>query len=46
MLAHGGAVGAAFEIGFILVPVVVFAILARVSKKRVEQEEAEEEDGR
>ncbi len=46
MLAHGGAVGAAFEIGFILVPIIIFAILARVSKKRVEREEAEEEDGR
>jgi large-conductance mechanosensitive channel len=45
LLAHGGAVGAAVEIAFILVPVIVFIILARISKKRMEREEAEEEDG-
>lgn len=46
ILAHGGAVGAAVEIGFILVPVVIFAVLARWSKRKQEQEEAEEaEDG-
>ncbi len=45
VLAHGGAAGAAIEIAFILVPVIIFAILARVSKKRMEREEAEEEDG-
>ena len=44
VLAHGGAAGAALEIGFILVPIIIFVILARVSKKRVERE-AEEEDG-
>ena len=45
VLAHGGAAGAALEIGFILIPIVIFLILARVSKRRVERDEAEEEDG-
>ena len=42
VLAHGGAVGAAFEIGFILIPVVIFFFLARWSKRKAEQEEDEE----
>jgi len=41
MLAHGGAVGAAFEALFILVPIAVFAWLSRVSRRRREAEEAE-----
>lgn len=45
VLAHGGAAGAALEIGFILVPLIIFVILARVSKKRMEREEGEEEAG-
>lgn len=46
VLAHGGAAGAAIEIGFILVPIIIFAVLARISKKRMEREIAdEEEDG-
>lgn len=37
MLAHGGSAGAVFEVGFILVPIAVFAILSRVSKRRRDQ---------
>ena len=40
VLAHGGAVGAAFEAAFIVIPIVVFAVLARISRKRREAEEA------
>ena len=40
VLAHGGAVGAVAEGAFILIPIVVFAVLARVSRKRREAEEA------
>ena len=43
LLAHGGAAGAALEIGFIVVPIVIFVILAVLSKRRVAREEAEEE---
>jgi hypothetical protein len=42
MIAHGGAVGAAFEALFILVPIAVFAWLSRVSKRRREADEADE----
>lgn len=38
MLAHGGTVGAAAEIGFILVPVAIFWILARWAKRRAATE--------
>ena len=40
VLAHGGTVGAIAEGAFILIPIVVFAVLARVSRKRREAEEA------
>ena len=40
VLAHGGAVGAVAEGAFILIPIVVFAVLARISRKRREAEEA------
>jgi len=40
IVAHGGAVGAAFEVGFVLVPIVAFVILAQVSKRRSEGENA------
>ena len=40
VFAHGGAVGAAFEAAFIVIPIVVFAVLARISRKRREAEEA------
>ena len=43
VLAHGGTAGAVAEIAFILVPVIIFFVLARVSKKRMESEDAEEE---
>lgn len=42
ILAHGGAVGAVAEAAFILIPVGVFALLARVARKRREAEEAAE----
>jgi flagellar biosynthesis/type III secretory pathway M-ring protein FliF/YscJ len=44
MLAHGGTAGAVAEAAFILIPMVVFAWLARVSRKRREAAEAEEAD--
>lgn len=39
MLAHGGTVGAAAEIGFILVPVAIFWVLARWAKRRAAADE-------
>ncbi|HEV2759507.1 MAG TPA: hypothetical protein VGV86_08080 [Acidimicrobiales bacterium] len=41
VLAHGGTAGAAVELLFVLVPVAVFALLARTSRRRREQEDAE-----
>jgi hypothetical protein len=43
VLAHGGAVGAAFEAAFLIIPIAVFAVLARISRKRREAEEADDE---
>jgi hypothetical protein len=43
VLAHGGAVGAIAEGAFIVIPIVVFAVLARISRKRREAEEADGE---
>lgn len=40
ILAHGGPVGAAAEIGFILVPVAIFWLLARWAKRRAATEAA------
>jgi hypothetical protein len=34
VLAHGGAAGAALEIAFLLVPVVIFVVLAWWSKRK------------
>jgi len=45
VLAHGGAAGAAFEAAFLLVPIAVFAVLSRVSKRRRDAEDADEADG-
>jgi hypothetical protein len=45
VLAHGGAVGALAEGAFIVIPIVVFAVLARISRKRREAEEVEEPGG-
>jgi flagellar biosynthesis/type III secretory pathway M-ring protein FliF/YscJ len=49
ILAHGGAVGAAFEGAFLVIPIIVFAFLSRVARQRREAEEAAEaeeaEDG-
>ncbi|HUR23952.1 MAG TPA: hypothetical protein VMZ73_08800 [Acidimicrobiales bacterium] len=42
ILAHGGAVGAAFEAAFLVIPIVVFAFLSRIARQRREAEEAEE----
>jgi hypothetical protein len=44
VLAHGGAVGAVAEGAFILIPIVVFAVLARISRKRREALEAEDDE--
>ena len=41
VLAHGGTVGAAAEILFVLGPVAVFALLSRASRRRREREDAE-----
>ena len=42
VLAHGGAVGAAFEAAFFVIPIIVFAVLSRIARKRREAEEAED----
>lgn len=44
VLAHGGAAGLIFEIGFLAVPVVVFTVMAVVSsrRRRAEEEAAKE----
>ena len=39
VLAHGGALGAAFEMGFVVVPILVFVVLSKVSKRRRDAEE-------
>ena len=44
MLAHGGTAGAVAEAAFVLIPMAVFAFLARVSRKRREAEAAEDGD--
>ena len=41
VLAHGGTAGAAAELLFVLVPVAIFALLARASRRRREQEDAD-----
>lgn len=41
LLAHGGPVGAAFEMGFILVPIVIFVVLSKISKRRRDAEDEE-----
>lgn len=45
ILAHGGPAGAAFEVGFVLVPIVVFVILSQISKRWRKGEEVDEPDG-
>ena len=45
ILAHGGTAGAVAESAFIVIPIIVFAWLARVSRKRREAEEAAEAEG-
>ncbi|MGH9265500.1 MAG: hypothetical protein ACRD1D_12505 [Acidimicrobiales bacterium] len=44
VLAHGGVAGAAFELGFVVVPLVIFAVLSRISKRRRDQEEDPSDD--
>ena len=44
VLAHGGTAGAAVEMLFVLVPVAIFAVLSRASRRRREREEAAEVD--
>ncbi|MDQ3897999.1 MAG: hypothetical protein M3326_12305 [Actinomycetota bacterium] len=43
ILAHGGTAGAIGETAFVVVPVVVFWVLSKVSRRRREREEAEAE---
>ncbi len=43
MLAHGGTAGAVAEVAFIVVPIVLFALLSKVSRRRREREDAEAE---
>jgi len=45
ILAHGGAAGAAAEALFVLVPIGIFAVLSRISKRRRDQEVAEAAEG-
>jgi hypothetical protein len=45
VLAHGGTVGAIAEGAFILIPIAVFAMLSRISRKRREAEDALEPEG-
>ena len=45
VLAHGGTAGALAEGLFIVIPIVVFAVLARISRKRREADEAAEAQG-
>ena len=42
VLAHGGTAGAIGEIAFVVVPIALFAVLARMSRRRREREEAAE----
>ncbi len=47
ILAHGGTAGALAEATFLAVPVVVFLLLSRWSKRKARlSEEHNEEDGR
>ena len=41
ILAHGGTAGAAAELAFIVVPIVLFSVLSRVARRRREREEAQ-----
>lgn len=45
LLAHGGRAGAAFEAAFLAVPVLVFAVMALIARRRRREgeDEAEEE---
>lgn len=42
LVAHGGTVGLAFELSFLVLPVVVFWILAKVSAKKNKDREGDE----
>ena len=44
VLAHGGVAGAALEFGFIVVPLIIFTVLSRISRRRREQEEGASDD--
>jgi len=41
VLAHGGSAGAVVEVAFVLVPIAVFALLSKVSKRRRERDQSE-----
>ena len=42
ILAHGGPLGAALELGFVLVPILIFVVLSRISRRRREAEDPDE----
>ena len=44
MLAHGGTAGAVAEVAFIVVPIALFALLSKVSRRRREREDADAEE--
>ncbi|MDP8975235.1 MAG: hypothetical protein M3N28_02495 [Actinomycetota bacterium] len=44
VLAHGGTAGLAFEAAFLAVPVVVFAILALISRRRSDNRSEDEDE--
>ena len=44
VLAHGGTAGLVFEAAFLVVPVVVFAILALITRRRSDNRNQEEDE--
>ena len=44
VLAHGGTAGLVFEAAFLVVPVVVFAILGLITRRRSDNRNQEEDE--
>ncbi len=44
VLAHGGTAGLVFEAAFLVVPVVVFGVLAVISRRRSDNQDQEEDE--
>lgn len=44
LLAHGGTAGLVFEIAFLAVPVIVFTVMAVVSSRRKDADDAPADD--